>query len=139
MRMLSLGIFLVFAAVTTEANSSEMTSYSSHSVTAGSLERACQPIKTEIGDCGCAAHFLQERLGSAQGLLLLKVWAAGERRDTSQAFAAIYREHNEYSVLQTTSAFLEVSADFRAQCKPPGAMFSEDRQVLVMSDPWTVN
>jgi hypothetical protein len=97
------------------------------------LERACHVLQAELGDCECTARFLEHRLGQDQGLLLLRVWAAGEGHlgDTSKAFAAIYRDHDALSVLRATSDFFSVSAEFQAQCRPPGSMFAEEEQVLV--------
>lgn len=139
MRLLSLGLFLLVAIIA-DAKISETMALSSRNVESGHLEQACQAIKTEIGDCDCAVRFLQDRLGPWQGLLLLKVWAAGEGRlgDTSRAFAAIYHDYNEFSVLQATSAFFNVSAEFQVECKPPGTMFSDERQIVVTSDAWPI-
>jgi hypothetical protein len=136
MRLLSLGVLLLVAIIA-DAKISETLASTSHRVESSHLEQACQAIKPEIGDCGCAVRFLQDHLGPWQGLLLLKVWAAGEGRlgDTSHAFAAIYREYNDFSVLQATSAFLNVSSEFKVQCNPPGSMFSDERQVMLMPDP----
>jgi hypothetical protein len=137
MRLLPLGLLLLVAIIA-DAKISETEASSYQRVESGRLEQACQTIRPEIGDCGCAVRFLQDNLGPWQGLLLLKVWAAGEGRlgDTSHAFAAIYQEYNEFSVLQVTSAFFNVSSEFQVQCKPPGSMFSDERQVMVMSEPW---
>ena len=137
MRCVSLGLLLLVTLFVDAKITTTMAS-SSHRIESGNLEKACQAIEVEIGDCGCAVRFLQDRLGPWQGLLLLKVWSAGEGRlgDTSRAFAAIYRDYNEFSVLQATSEFYKVSTEFQTQCKPPGSMFSDERQVLVMSAPW---
>jgi hypothetical protein len=136
MRSLSLGLVLLLVVIA-DVKFSQTVASPSHRIESGHLEKACQAIEVEIGDCGCAVRFLQDRLGLWQGLLLLKVWSAGEGRlgDTSRAFAAIYRDYNEFSVLQATSEFFKVSTEFHAQCKPPGSMFSDERQVLVMSAP----
>jgi hypothetical protein len=97
------------------------------------LERACHVLQAELGDCECTARFLEHRLGQDQGLLLLRVWAAGEGHlgDTSKAFASIYRDHDAVSVLQATREFFSVSSEFQIQCKPPGSMFADEEQVLV--------
>jgi hypothetical protein len=136
MRSLLLG-FLFLIALTADAKFSETMASSYHRVEPSHLEQACEAIKMEVGDCGCAVRFLQDRLGPWQGLLLFKVWAAGEGRlgDASQAFAAIYREYNDISVLEATSAFFSVSSEFQIQCKPPGSMFSDEPEVMVMSEP----
>ena len=104
----------------------------------GNLDRACQLLKEEVRDCACAVQFLQHHLGPQLGLLLLKVWIAGESRagDGSRAFATIYRENDETSVLDASFAFLKVRAQFQAECRPAGSMFAEE-PVLVMSDAWS--
>jgi hypothetical protein len=140
MRLLSLGLLLLVAILVNAKTSETMASPSRH-VETGHLEQACETIKVEIGDCECAVRFLQDRLGPWQGLLLLKVWAAGEGLlgDTSHAFAAIYHDYDDLSVLQATSAFLSVSSEFQLECKPSGTMFIDEKQVVEMSDPSTTN
>ena len=128
MRLFALAIALSIASLTcTKAAESR------------NLDRACQLIKEEVQDCGCTVQFLQRHLGPQLGLLLLKVWAAGEARaeDTSHAFATIYKENDETRVLDASVAFLRVRAQFQAECRPPGSMFAEEHPVLVMSDPWS--
>jgi hypothetical protein len=71
-------------------------------------------------------------------MVMLKVWAAGEGRlgDTSRAFAAIYREHNASVVAQATRDFFQVRSDFQLACRPPGAMFQDEEQLIVTSGWW---
>ena len=78
----------------------------------GNLDRACQLLKEEVRDCACTVQFLQHHLGPQLGLLLLKVWIAGESRagDGSRAFATIYRENDETSVLDAELRLFESSS-----------------------------
>jgi hypothetical protein len=133
MRTFSLWLVLAFVAIAGAGATASTAAPSSRH-----LESACQPIASEIGNCGCAARFLSEHLGPSQGMVMLKVWAAGEGRlgDTSRAFASIYREHNAYVVAQATSDFFQVRSEFQIECKPPGAMFEDEHQLVVTSGWW---
>jgi hypothetical protein len=129
---LSLGLFFFLGLIAYTAPASAKAP-DFRALEAPELETACHVLQAELGDCECTARFLERRLGQDQGLLLLRVWAAGEGHlgDTSQAFAAIYREHDAVSVLRAASDFLSVSSEFQIQCKPPGSMFRDEEQVLV--------
>jgi hypothetical protein len=133
MRNVVLGLLLAGAVVAGARATTSTTAPSSLP-----LESACQAIATEIGNCGCAARFLSKHLGPSQGMVMLKVWAAGEGRlgDTSRAFAAIYREHNANVVAQATRDFFQVRSDFQLECRPPGAMFQDEEQIIVTSGWW---
>jgi hypothetical protein len=100
---------------------------SSNALSAEKIETACQVIKTEIGDCDCAVRFLQETLGPEQGMVLLRVWAAGAGYlgDSTKAFEEIYRFHPPEAVLKTSSQFLRVETEFETECRPPGFIFFE--------------
>jgi hypothetical protein len=105
--------------------------------TPDNLEQTCEPIKAEIHDCKCTAQFLERHLGSRLGLVLLKVWAAGEGKNPRETFATIYRENDASTVLSASAAFLKVRSEFQVECKPSYSMFSEDQPILVMTDPWS--
>jgi hypothetical protein len=100
------------------------------------VERVCKLAQADIQNCGCAIHFLQNHLGPKQALLLLKVWAAGEGHlgDPSRAFATIYREHGEASVLETSVEFLKIRMEFQGECNP--SAFLEEQQLMTM-DSWS--
>jgi hypothetical protein len=100
------------------------------------IERVCKLAQTDVQDCGCAIHFLQNHLGPKHALLLLKVWAAGEGHlgDPSRAFATIYRDNGEASVLETSIEFLKVRSEFLGECKP--SAFLEEQQLVTM-DFWS--
>jgi hypothetical protein len=100
------------------------------------IERMCKLAQTDVQDCGCAIHFLEDHLGPKQALLLLKVWAAGEGHlgDPSRAFATIYRENGEDRVLHTSVEFLRVRSEFLGACKP--SPFLEEEQLITM-DSWS--
>ena len=53
------------------------------------LERACHVLQAELGDCECTARFLEHRLGQDQGLLLLRVWAAGPKTSLKLSAASV--------------------------------------------------
>jgi hypothetical protein len=100
------------------------------------IEGVCKLAQTDVQNCGCAIRFLQAHLGPKHALLLLKVWAAGEGHlgDPSRAFATIYREHGEDSVLQTSAEFLKIRSEFQDECKP--SAFLDEQQLMTM-DSWS--
>jgi hypothetical protein len=108
-----------------------------NAATSDNLERTCEAIKTEIHDCKCTAQFLERHLGVRLGLILLKVWVAGEGQNPHETFATIYRENDASSVLNASTAFLKVRSEFQAECKPASSMFTEEQPILVMTDPWS--
>jgi hypothetical protein len=112
------------------------------SITAGSLadhkiKAACHVLEDEMRDCGCVVSFLQQHIGADRGLLLLRTWAAGSGRlgDHLKAFAALYREHPEASVLDASMSFLKVRTEFLMQCRPSTNFFEEPELIESPAEP----
>jgi hypothetical protein len=99
------------------------------------VKAACRLIEAEMRHCSCVTDFLGQHLGPDQGLLLLKLWAAGAGRlgDRPRAFTAIYGKYGEARALQTAINFLMVRTEFLSRCTPSEAFFEE--ATVVVADP----